>query len=103
MLPARQPDLINMTAKIVVRDYQRALARLVNDHERALTRLANAEGRREQAIAAHGEKVAAAKRGVDQTVATMAGELGAELTASLLDLDVRDVRRLVRTNVAKGD
>jgi hypothetical protein len=92
-----------MTTKIVVRDYQRALARLVNDHERALARLADAVGRREQATAAHAEKVAAAQEGVDQTVASMAAELGAELTASLLNLDVRDVRRLVRTNVAKGE
>jgi hypothetical protein len=58
--------------------------------------------RREQEIAAQDEKVATARRSVDGAVASMAEVLDPELTANVLGVDVKDVRRLMRTSVGES-
>jgi hypothetical protein len=60
----------------VVRDYQVALSRHVSEHRRAITRLREAIARRERALVAQDEKVAAAQKVVDQSIAGMAHALG---------------------------
>jgi hypothetical protein len=85
-----------MTSKDTVRLYQSAIARHAADHSRAVARLRQAVARRAQLAAAQDEAVATAQHAVDQTVIGMAHALGVDLTADLLDLDVGEVRRLVR-------
>jgi hypothetical protein len=92
-----------MTANIVVRDYQRALGRLVNDYERARARAKATATQRDLTIAAQDEKVARAQQEVGRTIANMAAEVGAELTANVLKLDVKDVRRLTRALTVRGE
>lgn len=83
-----------------VRDAQRTLAALDAAHSRAVGRLNQVLARRAELIAEQDRQVAAAQTEVDQAVAAMAGEVSIELTAHLLELDVADVRRLVKAHAA---
>jgi hypothetical protein len=83
-----------------VRDAQRTLAALDAAHSRAVGRLNQVSARRVELIAEQDRQVAAAQTEVDQAVAAMAGEVSVELTAHLLELDVADVRRLVKARAA---
>jgi len=89
-----------MSLRPEVRDAQRTLAALDGAHRRAVARLDQVLARRAEVIAQQDRVVAAAKEEVDKAVAAMAGELSVELTAQLLDLDVAEVRRLVKTRTA---
>jgi hypothetical protein len=51
-------------------------------------------------IAEQDRHVATAQAEVDKAVVAMASEVSAELTAHLLDLDVADVRRLLKARCA---
>jgi hypothetical protein len=79
-----------------VRDAQRTLATLDAAHRRAVARLNQVLARRAELIAEQDRHVAAAQAEVDKAVMAMASEVSVELTAHLLDLDVADVRRLVK-------
>jgi hypothetical protein len=87
-----------MTSKDTVRSYQAAIARHAADHSRAVARWRQAVSRRAQVLAAQDEAVTTAQQAVDQTVTCMAHALGVDLTADLLDLEVGEVRRLVRAS-----
>jgi len=86
-----------MPSRPQVRDAQRILAALDAAHGRAVARLRQAEQRRDEVLADQERQVAAARAEVEQAVVAMANDVGADLAAQLLTLDVRDVRRLVRT------
>jgi hypothetical protein len=79
-----------------VRNAQRSLATLDAAHRRAVARLSQVSARRAELIAEQDRRVAAAQAEVDQAVVAMASGVSVELTAYLLDLDVADVRRLVK-------
>jgi predicted urease superfamily metal-dependent hydrolase len=85
-----------------VRDAQRTLATLDATHRRAVDRLNQALGRRSELIAEQDRHVASAQTEVDKAVVAMASEVSVELTAHLLDLEVADVRRLVKARSAAG-
>jgi hypothetical protein len=85
-----------------VRDAQRTLATLDAAHRRAVARLNQVLARRAELIAEQDRHVAAAQAEVDNAVVDMANEVSVELTAHLLDLDVADVRRLVKARSATG-
>jgi hypothetical protein len=83
-----------------VRDAQRTLATLDGAHRRAVARLNQVVARRAELITEQDRHVAAAQAKVDKAVVAMASEVSVELTAHLLDLDVADVRRLVKAGSA---
>lgn len=85
-----------------VRDAQRTLATLDAAHRRAVARLNQVLARRAELIAQQDDHVAAAQAELDKAVVAMASEVSVELTAHLLDLDVADVRRLVKARCAAG-
>jgi hypothetical protein len=81
-----------------VRDTQRKIAALDAGHRRAVDQLERASARRAEALAEQDRLVASAQAGVDQAVAEMASAIGIELTATLLNLKVPEVRRLTKCN-----
>jgi hypothetical protein len=93
----RSSKEILMAVRDEVRDAQRALAALDTAHSRAVTRLDHALARRHAALAEADRQVAVAQAGVEAAVAEMARQLSAELTASVLGLDVAEVRRLAKS------
>jgi hypothetical protein len=91
-----------MPLRSEVRDAQRTLATLDAAHHRAVARLNQALARRAESIARQDDRVAAAQAEVDDAVVAMANEVSVELTAHLLDLDVANVRRLVKARAPAG-
>jgi hypothetical protein len=87
-------------SKDLVRSYQAAIARHVAEHIRAVGRYEQAIARQELIVAAQNEAVSAARQAVEQTVIRMAGALGVELTAELLEMGSAEVRRLLRDSRA---
>ncbi len=85
-----------MKVRSAIRDYQRRLAELDADYSRAQDRLAAVLARREKVLEDQDQLVAAAQVEVDEAVTAMALEAGADLTASLLEVDAARVRRLVK-------
>jgi hypothetical protein len=85
-----------------VRDAQRTLATLDAVHLRAASRLNQVLARRAELIAQQDDHVATAQSELDKAVVAMASEVSVELAAHLLDLDVADVRRLVKAGSAVG-
>ena len=85
-----------MATRTTVRDYQRLIARLDAGHGRAQAQLAAARQKRSEVIAEQDRLVRDAEAAVDEAVAAMAVEVGAELAASLLERDVSEVRRLAK-------
>ena len=85
-----------MPSRPEVRDAQRVLAALDAAHSRAAARLRQAMTRRDEVVADQERLVETARAEVEQAVVAMANEVGAGLAAQLLDLHVRDVRRMVR-------
>ena len=79
-----------------VKNYQRRLAQFDGAHTKATDRLTSAMKRRADVMAAQDRLVADAEAGVRRAVSAMAAGVGAELTATLLDLDVSEVRRLAK-------
>jgi NADH dehydrogenase FAD-containing subunit len=91
-------------SKDLVRSYQAAIARHVAEHSRAVGRYQQAVARQDQIVAAQNEALSAARQAVEQTVIGMAGALGVELTAELLEMGSAEVRRLLRdSRSAPGD
>jgi hypothetical protein len=86
-----------MAVRDEVRDAQRALAALDTAHSRAVARLDHALARRRAVLAEADRQVAVAQAGVEAAIAGMARQLSAELTASVLGLDVAEVRRLAKS------
>jgi hypothetical protein len=86
-----------------IRDYQRRLARLAGAHAKAQNKLEAEQAIRAQLLAEHDRRVEEAGIEVRRAIAAMALEIGPELTASVLGLDPRVVRRLARNESANGD
>jgi hypothetical protein len=86
-----------------IRDYQRRLARLAAAHAKALNRLEAEQAVRARVLGKHDRRVEEAGIGVRKAIATMASEVGAELTASVLGLDLRSVHRLARNEPAPSN
>jgi N-acyl-D-aspartate/D-glutamate deacylase len=84
-----------------VRDAQRRLAELDSEYRRSFAKLDWAIARRSEILIQHERRVAAAQSEVEKTVALMAAEIGADLTAALLSLEVTQVRRVARSK-ARG-
>jgi hypothetical protein len=91
-----------MSVRGTVRDAQRRLAVLDAAHNRALAKLDQAAARRAEVLAEHDRMIAVAEAEVERAVADMAAEIGADLTANLLDLDVVAVRRLAKASHPAG-
>jgi hypothetical protein len=85
-----------MAVRDTVRDAQRRLAALDGAYTRAITNFDRTSARRTEVLAEHDNLVATAQAEVEQTVAAMAAEIGADLTASLLGLDAAHVRHLTK-------
>ena len=85
-----------MATRTTVKDYQRLIARLDAGHGRAQAQLAAARQRRAEVLAEQDRLVREAEAAVDEAVADMAVEVGADLAASLLERDVSEVRRLAK-------
>ena len=86
-----------MPVRDEVRNAQRALAALDAAHSRALARLDQALARRGEVMAEQDRQVAAAQTGVDAAIAEMARQLSADLAATVLGLDVAEVRRVIKS------
>ena len=86
----------DLPSKETVKSVQGVLARLASDYSRAQSRLEQVAARRAAALAAQDKAVAAAQCEVDRSIAEMASALGPELTASVLEMRLSDVRRLVK-------
>lgn len=82
-----------MTIRDAVRATQRRIAALDAAHGRAATALERAVAHRAVVLAEQDELVARAREELDAAVAAMVAAIGAELTASVLDRDLADVRR----------
>lgn len=85
-----------MPARDKIREYQRRIARLDATHGQARARLAVAQQKRSEALAAQDGLVSKAERAVDDAVVAMVTEVGPELAAKLLGLEVSQVRRLAK-------
>ena len=85
-----------MAVRDAVRDAQRRLAALDGAYTRAVTNFERTHARRAEALAEHDSLVAVAQGEVERTVAAMAVEIGADLTASLLGMDAAQVRQLAK-------
>jgi hypothetical protein len=85
-----------MATRDTVRDCQRRIAKLDAAHNAAQVQLEAARRRRAELLAAQDKVVADAERAVDQAAATLAVEVGPELAANLLDLNVQEMRRLMK-------
>jgi hypothetical protein len=86
-----------------VRDAQRTLAVLDAAYTRAIARLSRSSARRAEVMVEQDRLVEIAKGEVERTVATMAAEIGSDLTATLLGLDASAVRRLAKGRKPAGD
>jgi hypothetical protein len=86
-----------------IKDYQRRLARLAGIHAKALNKLEAEQAIRAQILAERDHRVEEAGIEVRRAIATMALEVGPELTASVLGLDPRVVRRLARNGSADSN
>lgn len=91
-----------MPVRETVRDAQRKLIVLDAAHARAVIKLDRACARRAEVVTEHDRLVAIAQGEVEQTIAAMAAEIGSELTATLLGLDVTEVRRFAKTGKVGG-
>ena len=91
-----------MKVRSNVKEYQRRLAQLDAEHARTQDRLAAARCRRAEVMDQQDRLVSAAERDVKAAVAAMAAEVGAEVTAALLDIDPGDVRRLVKAHTVSA-
>lgn len=92
-----------MKVRNAIRDYQRRLAELDAGYSRARDRLTAAQAKRTKILEEQDQLVAAAQREVDEAVAAMAQEAGPDLTASLLDMELTLVRRLVKESRSGAD
>lgn len=85
-----------MSTRSNVKAYQRRLVELDAEHTRAQERLATACRKRDEVLAAQDRQVREAERELDNAVVAMAEEIGPELTANLLDIEVTEVKQLAR-------
>ncbi len=86
-----------MVVRDEVRDAQRALATLDAAHRRAVARLDQALARRSEVLAEADLQVGTAQGAVEAAIADMARQVSVDLTATVLGLDVAEVRRLVKS------
>ena len=92
-----------MAVRDTVRDAQRRLAALDGAYTRAVTNFDRTSARRTEVLAEHDNLVALAQEEVERTVAAMAAEIGADLTATLLGLDAAHVRHLAKASKRAGN
>ena len=85
-----------MAVRDTVRDAQRRLAALDGAYTRAVTNFDRTSARRAEVLVEHDSLVALAQAEVERTVAAMASEIGADLTATLLGLEAAHVRHLAK-------
>ena len=85
-----------MAVRDTVRDAQRRLAALDGAYTRAVTNFDRTSARRTEVLAEHDNLVALAQEEVERTVAAMAAEIGADLTATLFGLDAGHGRHLAK-------
>jgi hypothetical protein len=79
-----------------IKDYQRRLVQLDADHQRAQGHLTTALRRRAEVIAEQDALVTLAEEEALAAIAAMAGEVGPDQTASLLEIDASRVRRIMK-------
>lgn len=94
--PLNQEEAVPLKVRSNVKEYQHRLAQLDADHSRAQDRLAAARCKRADVVGEHDRLVTAAEHEVNAAVAAMAAEVGSDVTAALLNIDLRDVRRLIK-------
>jgi len=86
-----------------VKHAQRRIAALDGVYRRALVGLEAAQGRRAEVLADTDSNVQAARDRVEAAVADMARQLSVSLTAELVDIPVREVRRILRAHPVPAD
>ena len=86
-----------MPVRDEVRNAQRALATLDAAHSRAIVHLEQALARRAEVMAVQDRQVGAAQAEVEAAIANMARQLSADLAATVLGLDVAEVRRVIKS------
>ena len=82
--------------RLSVKEVQKLLAQLDAAHTKAHDRLEATVARRREVLTEQDQLVAAAETGVHDAVAAMAAGVGPGLAATLLGLDVVEVRRLAK-------
>jgi hypothetical protein len=82
--------------RMSVKEAQKLLGQLDAAHTKALGRLEATMARRREVLAELEQLVTAAESGVRDSVVAMAAGVGPELAASLLGMDVGEVRRLTK-------
>ena len=95
-VPRPSKEILVMSTRSNVKAYQRRLVELDAEHTRAQERLAAAIRKKDEALAAQDRQVQEAERELGKAVVAMADEIGPELTANLLDIEVSAVKQLVR-------
>lgn len=85
-----------MAVRDKVRDAQRALATLDVAHSRAVARFDEMVVQRTEILTEAERQVAAARTGVEAAIAEMARQVGVDLAATVLGVEVSEVRRLVK-------
>jgi hypothetical protein len=85
-----------MATRSSVKEIQKLLAQLDAAHTRALSQLESTVARRREILVQQDQLVASAETGVHCAVGAMAAGVGQELAATLLGLDVAEVRRLAK-------
>lgn len=93
-LPSK--EVLAMSTRSNVKTYQRRLVELDAEHTRAKERLAAVLRKRNEVLAAQDRQVRDAERELDKAVVAMAEGIGPELTANLLEIEVTEVKQLVR-------
>ena len=86
-----------MVIRDEVREAQRALTALDAAHSRAVARLDETVARRAQVLAEADRQVSDARAGVDVAIAGMALKVGVDLAATVLGVEVAEVRRLAKS------
>jgi hypothetical protein len=83
-------------ARMSVKEAQKLMGQLGAAHTKALGRLESTMARRREVLAEQDQLVIAAESGVRDSVAARAAGVGPELAATLLGMDLGEVRRLTK-------
>jgi hypothetical protein len=94
---------VSMAARERLRDHQVAAANVVSAHSAALARLEAVTSRRAEVLVAQDGLVAAANAEVIAAVVTAAKVMGADVTATLLDVTKSEVRRAMKAAPLAGN
>jgi hypothetical protein len=87
---------VSLRARVRFRDHQVAAAKAIAVYSASLSRLDTVNSRRAKVVAEQDALVASANAQVAVAVVAVAHVVGADLTASVLDLSKAEVRRMIK-------